>query len=53
MITLILAIVLAIVVYWLVSVLTGSWIIAVVAALLILLVGFGYGWRGRGAAPPP
>jgi hypothetical protein len=53
MITLILAIVLAIVVYWLVSVLTGSWIIAVAAALLILLVGFGYGWRGRGAAPPP
>jgi hypothetical protein len=47
MVELILAIILAIVVYWLVAVLTGSTIFAVVAALLVLMIGVGY-WRGYG-----
>lgn len=55
MVELILAIVLAIVAYWLVAVLTGSTIFAVVAALLVLVLGVGY-WRGYGrsgrAGPP-
>lgn len=47
MIGIVLAIILAIIVYWLVSIATGSLILAVVAALLVLLVGIGYPAYGR------
>ena len=47
MLGIILAIILAIVVYWLVSLATGSLILAVVAALLVLLLGIGFPAYGR------
>lgn len=46
MVALLIGVLLAALVYWLLSVLTGSFIVAVVGAILVLLVAFGGFGRG-------